>query len=65
MKRVSLVMEKFWLALAIISLLVVIYIFIVDGLNRNNVQYLIFPVLAGAMYGFRSFFRKRMEKNDD
>lgn len=63
---VSLVMEKFWLALAIISLVVVIYIFISDkGLNRENVQYLVFPLLAGLMYGFRTFFRKRMEKNKD
>ncbi len=58
-------MEKFWLVLAILSLLAVIYIFIVDGMSRNNIQYLIFPVLAGAMYGFRSFFRKRMENREE
>ncbi len=66
MRGVSLVMEKFWLALAIISLIVVIYIFVTDkGINRENAQYLVFPLLAGLMYGFRTFFRKRMEKNQD
>lgn len=66
MRSVSLVMEKFWLALAIISLIVVIYIFVNDkGINRQNAQYLVFPLLAGLMYGFRTFFRKRMEKNQD
>lgn len=65
-RGVSLVMEKFWLALAIISLIVVIYIFVTDkGINRENAQYLVFPLLAGLMYGFRTFFRKRMEKNQD
>lgn len=58
-------MEKFWLALAIVSLIVVIYIFITsNGINRENIQYLVFPLLAGVMYGFRKFFRKRMEKMD-
>ncbi len=65
-RGVSLVMEKFWLALAVISLIVVIYIFVTDkGINRQNAQYLVFPLLAGLMYGFRTFFRKRMEKNQD
>lgn len=58
-------MEKFWLVIALVSLGVVIYIFFKDGgINRENVQYLIFPLLAGSMYGFRTFFRKRMEKMD-
>ena len=66
LRGVSLFMEKFWLALAIASLVVVIYIFVNDkGITRENAQYLVFPLLAGLMYGFRSFFRKRMEKNQD
>jgi len=57
-------MEKFWLVLAIASLLVVFYIYYQ---NRNNwsadlLTYLVFPALAGAMYAFRKFMRKRLEK---
>ena len=59
-------MEKFWLVLAIASFVVVMYIFINDGgLNRQNAQYLVFPLLAGLMYGFRTYVRKRLEKNQD
>jgi hypothetical protein len=63
--KVSLVMEKFWLVIAIASLLGVFYFFIVEGVNRQTLTYLIFPALAGAMYAFRVTFRKRFEKNDD
>lgn len=64
LKKVSKVMEFFWLVIAIVSLVVVIYIFISDkGISADNAQFLVFPVLAGMMYGFRAGFRKRMEKN--
>ncbi len=66
LRKVTIFMEKFWLALAVVSLIVVIYIFITSrGITRENVQYLVFPLLAGVMYGFRKFFRKRMEKMDN
>jgi len=66
LRGVSLFMEKFWLTLAIASFVVVVYIFIGDGgLTRENAQYLVFPLLAGLMYGFRTYVRKRMEKNQD
>lgn len=66
LRNVSLFMEKFWLVLAIASFVVVMYIFINDGgLNRQNAQYLVFPLLAGLMYGFRTYVRKRLEKNQD
>jgi len=58
-------MEKIWLVIAIASLLGVFYFFIVDGVNRQTLAYLIFPALAGAMYAFRVTFRKRFERNDD
>jgi len=57
-------MERFWLAIAIASLAVVSYFFVVDGVNRVTLQYLVFPALAGLMYAFRSTFRKRMDKQD-
>ncbi len=66
MRKISIVMERFWLALAIVSLAVVIYFFLVDGVNRITLQYLVFPALAGLMYGFRATFRRRNEgRNDD
>lgn len=66
LRKVTIFMEKFWLALAIISLIVVIYIFITSkGITRENLSYLVFPLLAAMMYGFRKFFRKRMEKMDN
>lgn len=58
-------MEKFWLVLAIASFIVVAYLFIADGINRENLQYLVFPTMAGAMYAFRLFVRKRMEHRND
>jgi hypothetical protein len=63
--KVSRFMEKLWLAVAIISLLVVIYFFLAEGVNRRTLSYLIFPALAGTMYGFRYAFRKRFESRDD
>ncbi len=64
LNKVSKVMEMFWLVIAILSFVVVIYIYIKDkGINAENAQYLVFPALAGVMYGFRAAFRKRMEKN--
>ncbi|MCA1750293.1 MAG: hypothetical protein ABR572_01580 [Cryomorphaceae bacterium] len=64
MRKVSIVMERFWLVIAIGSLLVVLYIFIAEGIDRRTLQYLIFPALAGSMYAFRHLFRKRMEGKD-
>jgi len=63
--KVSLVMEKFWLVISIASLLGVFYFFIVDGVNRQTLTYLVFPALAGSMYAFRVTFRKRFARNDD
>lgn len=58
-------MEKFWLIIAIVSLLGVFYFFVVEGVNRQTLTYLVFPALAGAMYAFRVTFRKRFERNND
>jgi len=63
--KVSKFMEKFWLAIALISLLVVFYFFLTEGVNRTTLSYLIFPALAGTMYGFRYAFRKRFERDND
>lgn len=66
LKTVSKIMEKFWLALAIFTLVAVIVVFINDrGINKENAQYLVFPALAGVMYAFRKSFRKRLEKSEN
>lgn len=65
MRKVSLLMERFWLLIAIGSFLAVVYIFITEGVDSRTLQYLIFPALAGAMYAFRFMFRKRMEGKDN
>jgi len=67
MRKFSLIMEKFWLVLAIASLLVVFYIFYQNRNNWNSemLTYLVFPALAGAMYAFRTFMRKRLEKTQN
>lgn len=61
MRKVSIWMERFWLTMALGSLLAVLYIFVTEGADRRTLQFLIFPALAGAMFGFRYTFRKRME----
>ncbi len=61
--KVGRIMEIFWLSLAILSLLVVIYIFFAQGITRANIQYLVFPGMAGAMFAFRYVMRRRMERN--
>ncbi|MCH2215815.1 MAG: hypothetical protein MK086_11635 [Flavobacteriales bacterium] len=63
--KVSVFMEKVWLFIAIATLIVVFYFFIVEGVNRQTLSYLVFPALAGAMYAFRTTFRKRFESNED
>ncbi|MEM9051125.1 MAG: hypothetical protein AAGC47_03640 [Bacteroidota bacterium] len=63
--KVSLIMEKVWLFVTIATLIIVFYFFVMDGVNRQTLSYLVFPGLAGAMYAFRSTFRKRFESNDD
>ena len=66
LRGMTLFMEKFWLVLAIISFLVVAYIYISEGeVTRQTAQYLVFPFLAGLMYGFRTIFRRRMERNEN
>ena len=58
------IMEKFWMTVAIVSGIIVIYLMIRDGVVAN-LQLLVFPALAGAMYAFRVSFRKRQEKMDN
>jgi hypothetical protein len=64
LKKVSVFMERLWLAIAIVSLVVVCYFFITEGVNARTIQYLVFPGIAGIMYAFRATFRKRFENRN-
>jgi membrane protein implicated in regulation of membrane protease activity len=55
-------METFWLALAIVTAIFVGYLMATKGFSQN-IQLLVFPIIAGTMFGFRRIFRKRMEAN--
>lgn len=62
MKNYNRIMEMVWLAISIITFIIVCYFVITDGF-RASVQYFVFPGLAAVMYAVRLAFRKRMEKN--
>jgi uncharacterized membrane protein len=63
MTKIHRFMEGFWLLLAIISLIAVTILIFKDGFY-HSAQYLVFPLLAGAMYAFRIAFRKYQEKKE-
>jgi uncharacterized membrane-anchored protein len=65
MRKVSIWMERFWLLIAIASLIAVCYMFINEGVNKGTLQLLIFPALAGLMYAFRYTFRRRFEGREN
>lgn len=61
LRNVSIWMERFWLLLTVVSLIIVIYLMFTEENKKQTLQFLVFPGLAGLMYGFRYTFRKRME----
>jgi hypothetical protein len=61
LQKLNIFMEKLWMVVAIVALLIVCYFFVVDGVNRTTLSFLVFPALAGIMYGFRYTFRRRLE----
>lgn len=56
-------MTNFWLALAVGSLLVAIYVVVRDGWNEGS-MYFIFPALSGMMYGVRKFMLSRLDRHN-
>ncbi len=64
LRSVSIWMERFWLLITVVSLIVVIYLMFTEENKKQTLQFLVFPALAGLMYGFRYTFRKRMEGRD-
>ncbi|MEZ4721567.1 MAG: hypothetical protein R2813_06775 [Flavobacteriales bacterium] len=57
-------MEKFWLVIAILSFVYAVYMIGKQGLSESII-YLIFPLVAGALFYMRYFMRKRFEKGQD
>ncbi len=62
MKTLNKVMETFWLLVALVTLGLAAYMIHHDGWD-NAYLYLLFPLIAGAMFGLRRTMRKRMEKH--
>ncbi len=56
-------MELFWLAMTLVALAMALYMLAASGWAKGII-YMIFPLLAGAMYGLRRMVRSR-EKYDD
>lgn len=56
-------MELFWLSISLIALIMALYMIGVKGI-RQGYLYLVFPLLAGAMYSLRRWVRKRVEKQE-
>jgi len=56
-------MTTLWLVIAVIGLLIAGYFMMKDDWREGSV-YLIFPLLAGMMYGLRKFMLGRMERHN-
>ncbi len=62
MKAYNKIMEAFWLGLAVVTTIIVVYMIISGGWSKNQV-YLIFPGICFMMFFARRFMRRRMEKH--
>ncbi len=60
MHKLNRLMEHFWLALAIGTLLAAIWVIVTEGWEKGG-QWLFLPGIAGAAWGMRRFMRKRLE----
>ncbi|MFB6257084.1 MAG: hypothetical protein ABEH38_00190 [Flavobacteriales bacterium] len=60
-KKLNKFMEIFWLSLGIVALLMAFYMIATKGWG-NAFHFLIFPLLAGAMYGLRRRMGKEGRK---
>ena len=61
MKKMNRVMEFFWLAVAVLSLVGAIYYILELGWEEGWV-YLLFPLTAGMMFAYRRMMRSRVER---
>ncbi|MBK6343252.1 MAG: hypothetical protein IPF41_11855 [Flavobacteriales bacterium] len=58
--RITRFMEHFWLAVAIGTFIAAVWVMVAEGVEQGR-QWLIYPVIALAMFFFRRFTRKRLE----
>lgn len=61
--RINKMAERFWLAIIIACCVATGYFIWKDGWAQQK-QTLVLPALAIAWYGFRRFFRKRLERGN-
>ena len=61
MKKLSRIMEHFWLAITIATAVWALYVMATAGLGQAK-QWLWFPLVAAGMYGYRRFMRGKMEQ---
>lgn len=59
MEKVARIMERFWLVLAVVSAIGVVYILAVHGWEKGRV-WLLFPAISVAMWRYRVFMRGKM-----
>lgn len=64
LRKLSRIMEHFWLAVAIGTAVAATWVIVQDGFAVGR-QWLIFPGVALAMFFFRRFTRRRLEAMDD
>jgi cell division protein FtsW (lipid II flippase) len=62
MKTYNKIMEAFWLAMGVVLTVVVIYMMVTGGTDKNLV-YFVFPGICFMMFFARRFMRRRMEKH--
>jgi hypothetical protein len=58
--RITRFMEHFWLAVAIGTFVAAVWVMVAEGMDKGR-QWLIYPLIALAMFFFRRFTRRRLE----
>ncbi|MBX2978122.1 MAG: hypothetical protein KF905_02410 [Flavobacteriales bacterium] len=64
MRKINRLMEHFWLAVAIGTLLAALWVMYAESLNEG-LRWLWFPAIASMMFVFRRITRRKLEAMDD
>lgn len=64
MNKIARFMEHFWLAVAIGTGIVAVWMIVAEGFGQGG-QWLFFPAVAGAMFVFRRFTRRKLEAMEE
>ncbi|MCB0795303.1 MAG: hypothetical protein KDB88_11255 [Flavobacteriales bacterium] len=64
MRKLNRLMEHFWAAVAIATFLAALWALYQFGWQEGR-QWLWFPMIAGAMFAFRRFTRRKLEAMED